>query len=56
VLGTALGTGTGGAAVAFGHANGWDPRAGLAFAFAIAFGMAVIGAAISRRIRASLSD
>jgi MFS family permease len=56
VLGTALGTGAGGAAVAFGHANGWDPRAGLAFAFGIAFVVAIVGATIARRIGVSLSD
>jgi MFS family permease len=54
VLGTALGTGTGGAAVALGHANGWDPRAGLAVAFAIAAIVAGSGTLVARRVRDSL--
>jgi predicted MFS family arabinose efflux permease len=56
VLGTALGTGTGGAAVAFGHANGWDPRAGLGVAFAIAVAVAGVGTMVARRIPSRLSD
>ncbi|HSS10752.1 MAG TPA: hypothetical protein VLL25_12755, partial [Acidimicrobiales bacterium] len=54
VLGVALGTGTGGAAVAFGHAHGWDPRAGLGAAFAIAFVVAAIGTVVAGRVRPSL--
>jgi hypothetical protein len=53
VLGTALGTGICGAAVGFGHANGWDRRAGLGLAFAIAFVGAVAGAVLARRLPAA---
>jgi predicted MFS family arabinose efflux permease len=50
VLGTALGTGICGAAVAFAQANGWARRAGLGLAFAIAFVVACVGVALSRRM------
>jgi MFS family permease len=50
VLGTALGTGVCGAAVAFGHHRGWDPRSGLAAAFGIAFAAGVFGLALARRV------
>src|ERR1019366_1115625 len=50
VLGTALGTGVCGAAVAFGHRRGWAPRSGLAVAFGIAFAAGVFGLALARRV------
>jgi MFS family permease len=50
VLGTALGTGVCGAAVAFGHRRGWAPRSGLAGAFGIAFVVGVFGLALARRV------
>jgi len=50
VLGTALGTGVCGAAVAFGHRRGWAPRSGLAVAFAVAFAAGVFGLVLARRV------
>jgi MFS family permease len=50
VLGTALGTGVCGAAVALGHHRGWDPRGGLAAAFAIAFAAGIGGLVLARRV------
>ena len=50
VLGVALGTGIGGAAVAVGEALGWHARSGLAIAFALAVVAGAIGAAISTRL------
>jgi MFS family permease len=55
VLGTALGTGVAGAAVAIGHAHGSDPRLGLALAFAIAIGVAGLGLAVTPRLPRSAS-
>jgi MFS family permease len=56
VLGTALGIGAGGAAVAASTAHGWPLRAGVAVAFAMA-GAGAIGLALaSRRLPRSLSD
>ena len=43
VLGVALGTGFGGAAVALGDALGWDPARGIGIAWAMAATMAVVG-------------
>jgi len=54
VLGIALGTGVGGAAVALGHANGWDPRVGVALAFAVSVAAAAAGLAIVPRLTPSL--
>ena len=56
VLGTALGTGVCGAAVAFGHRRGWAPRSGLAAAFAIAFAVGVFGLALARRVPKAFDD
>jgi MFS family permease len=55
VLGTALGTGVGGAAVALGHGRGWDPRAGVALAFAIALAVGVAALGVARRLPRSLT-
>ncbi|MEA3078462.1 MAG: hypothetical protein QOF60_3370 [Actinomycetota bacterium] len=50
VLGMALGTGLGGAAVALGNAAGWSPRPGVAVAFALAATAGVLACAASRRL------
>lgn len=50
VLGTALGAGLGGALVAVGLAQGWDPGLGLAIAFAISTGAASAGVLLTRRV------
>jgi len=50
VLGVALGTGLGGAAVALGHASGWDPRSGLLMAFGMAAAVAATGLVVARRL------
>jgi MFS family permease len=55
VLGVALGTGLGGAAVALGHADGWDPRRGLLLAFGMAATVAAIGLAVARRLPSRLA-
>jgi MFS family permease len=56
VLGTALGIGAGGAAVAAATAHGWPLRDGVAVAFAIA-GAGAIGLSVaSRRLPRSLAD
>jgi MFS family permease len=55
LLGTALGTGVGGAAVAVGRRSGWDPRAGVAVAFALAVTSGATGIAIARRLPAKLN-
>ena len=52
LLGTALGTGVSGAAVAIAHQHGAGNRAGLLWAFAAAAGVASIGLASSRRLPA----
>lgn len=54
VLGTALGTGLGGAFVALGEARGWPTRSALELAFAAALAVAVLGIAAGRRLPASL--
>jgi MFS family permease len=50
VLGTALGAGLGGALVAVGLAQGWDPALGLAIAFAVSTGAASGGVVLTRRV------
>ena len=50
VLGMAIGTGLGGAAVAFGERAGWDPRPGVAVAFGLALGAGMLGVVASRRL------
>jgi MFS family permease len=49
-LGVALGAGLGGAAVALGEATGWQPRVGLAIAFAAAATIGVLGVLVSLRL------
>jgi MFS family permease len=49
-LGVALGTGLGGALVALGHADGWDPRQGLLLAFGMTATVAAIGLVVARRL------
>ena len=53
VLGTSLGTGIGGALIAFGARSGSPGWVGLAGAFAIALAVAVAGLAMTRRLRIS---
>jgi MFS family permease len=53
VLGTSLGTGVGGALIAFGARSGSPGWVGLAGAFAVAAAVAVAGLAITRRLSAS---
>jgi MFS family permease len=50
VLGTALGTGVAGAAVAIVHQHGADPRLGIGLAFAAAIAVALLGIAITPRL------
>ena len=50
VLGMALGTGLGGAAVAFGEAAGWSPRPGVTVAFALALGAGAVAVVAARRL------
>ena len=50
VLGMALGTGLGGAAVAFGERAGWSPRPGVFVAFALALGAGMVAVVASRRL------
>jgi len=52
VLGTALGTGVAGAAVAIVHQHHRDPRLGLGLAFAVAGAVAMLGVAVSPRLPA----
>jgi MFS family permease len=49
-LGVSLGTGVGGAAVAIGEAQGWDPARGLSIAWAVAACLAVVGIVVGRRL------
>jgi MFS family permease len=56
VLGTALGIGAGGAAVAAATAHGWPLRGGVAVAFAIAGAGAIALAVASRRLPRSLDN
>jgi MFS family permease len=55
VLGVALGTGMGGAAVALGHASGWDPRQGLLVAFALTAAVGAGGLVLTRRLPVTLA-
>ncbi len=55
VLGVALGTGVGGAAVALGHASGWDPRVGLLVAFAVAAAVGLAGLVVTRKLPVALA-
>lgn len=50
VLGVAVGTGVGGAAVAIGETLGWRPAAGIAIAFGLALGAASLSVAAARRL------
>ena len=50
VLGMALGTGLGGAAVAFGERAGWTPRPGVFVAFALALAAGMVAVVASRRL------
>jgi MFS family permease len=50
VLGTAVGTGVAGAAVAIVHEHGADPRLGLALAFAVAILVALLGLGVTPRL------
>jgi MFS family permease len=50
VLGTALGTGVGGAAVAVVHQQGGSPRLGLGLAFAAAAAVAIVGIMVTPRL------
>ena len=52
VLGTALGSGVGGALIAFGHREGAEPWVGLAWAFGIGVVVAVLGAVLAGRLTA----
>jgi MFS family permease len=55
VLGTALGTGVAGAAVAIVHERGADPRLGLGLAFAVAIVVSLLGLAVTPRLPDTLS-
>lgn len=50
VLGTALGTGVGGALIAYGHGAGLEPWVGLAGVFAIGGLVGALGATLTRRL------
>jgi len=54
VLGTALGTGLGGAFVAFGDAQGWATRSALTLAFAATLAAALGGVVAARRLPTAL--
>jgi MFS family permease len=56
VLGTALGTGLGGAIVGFAALSGQSSAAGIGAAFAVSAGVAVIGALLSRRLAGRRRD
>ncbi len=53
-LGTALGTGVGGAAVALAESQGWAIASGLRVGFAVTFVVALAGAAAARRLPTTL--
>jgi hypothetical protein len=55
VLGTALGTGVAGAAVAIVHQRGADPRLGLGLAFAVAIVVSLVGLGVTPRLPNTLS-
>ena len=52
VLGMALGTGLGGAAVAFGERAGWSPRPGVSAAFVLALAAGMVAVAAATRLPA----
>jgi MFS family permease len=52
VLGTALGSGVGGALIAFGHREGAESWVGLAWAFGIGVIVAALGAVLAGRLAA----
>ena len=52
VLGTSLGSGVGGALIAFGHREGAEPWVGLAWAFGIGVGAALFGLVLAGRLSA----
>lgn len=54
VLGTALGTGLGGAFVALGDTQGWATRSALELAFAVTLAVAIAGIAAARRLPTTL--
>jgi MFS family permease len=54
VLGTALGTGTGGALVALAEGQGWLTRSALEIAFALTLAVALAGLLAARRLPAAL--
>ncbi len=54
VLGTALGTGLGGAFVALGDGRGWATRSALELAFAVTLVVAIAGIAAARRLPTTL--
>ena len=56
VLGMALGTGLGGAAVAFGERAGWSPRPGVTVAFALALLAGMLAVFAARRLPATERD
>jgi MFS family permease len=56
VLGTALGTGVAGAAVAIVHQRGSDPRLGLGLAFAVAIVVSLVGLAVTPRLPDTLTE
>ena len=56
VLGMAVGTGLGGAAVAAGERSGSEPDVGIAVAFALALVAAIIACLVARRLPVSRSD
>jgi MFS family permease len=56
VLGTALGTGVGGAFIAAGERAGVDGWVGLALAFGVGATVAVAGSLVATRIRPGLSE
>jgi MFS family permease len=55
VRGTSLGTGIGGALIAFGHREGYEGWVGLAAAFAMGAAVAVIGFLVAARMSAGVS-
>jgi MFS family permease len=54
VLGVSLGTGLGGAFVALGVAQGWDPGSALYVAFSVCLAVALLGSVAARRLPAAL--
>ncbi|MGK2950374.1 MAG: MFS transporter, partial [Acidimicrobiales bacterium] len=56
VLGVSLGTGLGGAFVAFGDTSGWATRSALQLAFAATLLVALLGVLAARRLPATLPE